>query len=235
VKHHVAAAVFLFFCLVSSSPAQARFPGREVAKPQSEVRDSFLSYFIGLVDSDCVGYADGPFLHEILPEFHSFYSLPFEQIHTVRRSHAGDGVYDAVDFDRGLTLPIPFRLIFVSPGTITASQSIVYRETRYPSVVVRADGGDEITLSPMYVFEQVSGRFQIDFDPWIHVFFGRIVDDVNITRVLLFLDGGTWYGALMGRGSKGQLVAGYFDFKENRILVPVPRRFAALGTRFPPP
>jgi hypothetical protein len=233
VRPNQATAALLFFCLVSSSPAQARFPGREIAKSQAEVRDSFLSYFIGLVDANCTGYADGAFLHAILPEFVSFYSLPFEQILQVRREAADGGALVTVDFAQGLTLPIPFRVLWDTPGTITATPTIAFRETRLSAAIV-ADGAQELRLSPFYVFDSSAGRFSIDFDPWIDVLLGRAVDDVDITRVLLFSFDGTWYGALMGKGYDGQLVAGYFDFKENRILVPVPRRFRDIGVEYGP-
>jgi hypothetical protein len=232
VKRRLARVTLLLIWAASSSPAQARFPGREAAKPLSEVRDSFLGYFVGLVDSNALGFADSGYLHEVLPEFTAFLSLPFEDILRVSRRQGEDGILVSVDFRSEVRIPIPFRVLWDTPGAISAGRFIAYRETRLQEVVLSEDGSGQVLLSPVYVFDRVAGDFFIDFDPWIDVLLGRAVDDVHITRVLLFRYGKTWYGGLMGKGYEDQLVVGYFDLTSNRILVPVPRRLRALSSRF---
>jgi hypothetical protein len=86
-------------------------------------------------------------------------------------------------------------------------------------------------LEPVYIYDVVSGAVRIDFDPWIDTLLGKAVDDVNVQRALLFRMDGVWYAALMGSGYQGQLVIGYFDLADNRILVPVPARLRAVGAR----
>jgi hypothetical protein len=200
--------------------------------PGSVVRDSFLGYFVGLVDSDATGFADAAYLHEVLPEFVSFHSLAFEDILRIVRERDAGGATVAVELRSELDFPIPFRILWDTPGTIRASRRIVLRETRVPAVTVPADGGEGLELAPTYVYEIVEGRFSIDFDRWIDVLLGGAVDDIDVSRLLVFRVGDRWYGALMGAGYEGQLVAGYFDFRDNRILVPVPRRWRRIGALF---
>jgi hypothetical protein len=196
------------------------------------VRDSFLGYFVGLVDADAVGFADSAYLHEVMPEFQSFFSLPFEDILSVSRAREAGGAVIEAHFRSGLRLPIPFRVLWDTPGTILATEKVVFRETRLAAWTAPSDGGPALELAPLYVFDLVAGRFSFDFDVWLDVLLGRAVDDIDVARVLLFLNDGTWYGALMGTGYDGQLVIGYFDFRDNRILVPVPRRLRGIGPRF---
>jgi hypothetical protein len=232
VRLHPTPALFFFVCALSSSPAQERFPGREVAKSLGVVRDSFLGYFVGLIDADAVGFADSAYLHEVLPEFQSFFSLPFEDLLRVSRTREEGGAVVSVHFRTALELPIPFRVLWDTPGTIRATESVTLRETRFAAWTAPHDGGPALLLAPLYVYDVVAGRFSIDFDLWLDLLLGMMVDDIDITRILLFLNDGTWYGALMGTGYDGQLVIGYFDFRENRILVPVPRRLRGIGPQF---
>ena len=120
--------------------------------------DSFLGWFVGLVDADAVGYADGGYLHEVLPEFRSFYSLPFEDIRVVRRWRDAAGtVRVAVDFRGGLELPIPFRVLWDTPGTIRATERIEFTETRVAGAVVDGPAG-RLDLRPLYVFDIVDRK-----------------------------------------------------------------------------
>ena len=226
-----------FLCLLglSSSPAEPLFPGREVAKTTSEVRDSFLGYFVGIVDSDSTGHADAAYLHEVLPEFQSFLSLPFEYIRDVSRWGDDSSAIVTLVFRGAVSIPIPFRVLWDTPGSISASERVVLRETRLRASTVGGEGSGRITFAPFYLFDLTEGDFFIDFDPWIDVLLGRAVDDVHVVRVLLFGFNGKWYGALMGKGYERQLVVGYFDFTDNRILIPVPRFLWDIGTRFVPP
>lgn len=196
------------------------------------VRDSFLGYFVGLLDADAVGFADAAYLHEVLPEFKSFYSLAFEDLLRVSRVQEEGGAIVAVHFRSALSLPIPFRVLWDTPGTIRATETVELRERRLARWTSPEDGGPTVLLAPLYVYDVVAGRFSIDFDLWLDLLLGAAVDDIDITRILLFLNDGTWYAALMGTGYDGQLVIGYFDFRENRILVPVPRRLRGIGPRF---
>jgi hypothetical protein len=193
-------------------------PGREIARPKTEIFDTFLGYFVGVVLSDALGYADAEYLHRLMPEFDAFLSLSFEDIRRVGRSRASDGTRITVDFRGPIVLPIPFKILWDTPGSIHAADTVTARETR----IALLEGPEP--LSPVYVYDIEAGELWIDFDPWIDVLLGRAVDDVVIRRALLFRMSGKWYAALMGSGYEGQLVAGYFELASNRIVVPVPRR-----------
>jgi hypothetical protein len=229
MSRHVAVALLLLCCALPG-PSQAPFPGREVAKPQAEVWDTFLGYIVGLVDADIEGFADGALLDRIMPEFDAFLSLPFEEILRVSRARDARGAFVRIDFRSPITLPIPFRILWDTPGSIHADRRVTLRETRIPAHRVSGPGGP--LLSPLYVYDVVQGSAGIDFDPWIDGLLGAAVDDVEIRRVLLFRMEDRWYGALLGPGYAGQLVAGYFDLGANRILVPASRRLRSVGLAF---
>jgi len=175
--------------------AEPLFPGRAASLPKTQVFDTFLGYFAGLVVSDALGYADTSYLHMLMPEFDSFLSLSFEQIRRVSRSRSDAGTQVAVRFSAPMTLPIPFKVLWDTPGTIHATSTVAARETR----IAAAEGG----LSPVYVYDVVEGELRIDFDPWLDGLLGRAVDDVSIRRALLFRLDGRWYAGADGSGLRG--------------------------------
>jgi len=207
-------------------------PGREVAKPHSEVIDSFFGYFIGVVDADATGMMDTDYLHEVLPEFVTFFSMPMEELGTMTRLKEGERIAVTLTFKRDVHLDIPLKILWDTPGYLEAGGSLTLEETRYQKLVIPVSKWRNIELAPVYAYEITEGYFFIDFDDWLDILLGNAVDDLYITTVVVFKFDDIWYGAMMGRGYREQAVIGIFNFRDNRILVPIPHRFRTIGPFF---
>ncbi len=207
-------------------------PGREVAKPHSEVMDSFFGYFIGVVDADATGMMDTDYLHEVLPEFVGLFSMPMEELGTMTRLKEGESIAVTLTFKKDVHLDIPLKILWDTPGYLEAGGSLTLEEKRYEKLVIPVSKRRNIELAPVYAYEVTDGYFFIDFDDWLDILLGNAVDDLYITAVVVFKFDDTWYGAMMGRGYREQAVIGIFNFKNNRILVPIPYRFQTIGPFF---
>ena len=83
----------VIFCLLLPLPGLLgnELPGREVWLPESEVKDRFFSYLIGLVQVDTCGVLDAGDLESILKDFKGQTSIPFELIKVIKRECADAG------------------------------------------------------------------------------------------------------------------------------------------------
>ena len=207
-------------------------PGRHVAKPHSEVIDSFFGYFIGVVDADATGKMDTDYLHKVLPEFVNFFSMPMEELGDLTRVKEDGEIHVTLTFKQDVRLDIPIKILWDTPGYLAAGGSLTMRETRYGELTLPVSRTRSVELAPVYAYEIVDGYFFIDFDDWLDVLLGNAVDDVYIERIVVFRYEGTWHGAMMGWGYRKQVVIGIFNFRDNSIVVPIPRRFRYLGQYF---
>ena len=103
-------------------------PGREVWLPESEVKDRFFGYMIGLIQVDTCGVLDTEDLASVLDGFKGKTSIPFERIRDIRRDcGGGDGrPVDtkaravSISFYEDLKTPVPYHILGYHPGSVQA-------------------------------------------------------------------------------------------------------------------
>jgi hypothetical protein len=117
---------------------------------------------------------------------------------------------------------MPLDILGYHPGSIDASQTIVLR--RQPRDDVLAGG-----VFHWFTIEQ--GYAQVDFDEWLDVLAGPLLDDFLLAGVALFTHRDRWHAMLVGRGVRGQAVPWAFNLARPRIIFPIPREFANLAER----
>ena len=200
-------------------------PGREVALPASQVRDTFFAWLLGIIDGGLDVELDNATLREALAEFRSTVNLPFDRIRVVRhvaaRPTAGSM---AILFDAPLTVPVPFAILWYHPGSIRASALVSFDETRIERAAV---DGEE--AGPIYLFRLERGDVVVDVDDWIDVLFGSLIDDVSVCLVAVLRWDGAWRCLLGGTNRDGKRYVAAFDFSRNAIQYPVPAALTRLG------
>ena len=109
----IVAVVILCLLMPLAGLAGGDLPGREVWLPESEVKDRFFSYLIGLVQVDTCGVLDAEDLEGILREFRGETSIPFEIIRDISRD-CGDAVGPkevSIRFNKELQTPVPYSIL----------------------------------------------------------------------------------------------------------------------------
>jgi hypothetical protein len=199
-------------------------PGKEVLLSREEVKDSFLGYVIGLIQTDTAARVDRDYILELLPELEGFPGL--QRIREVGWQASGDPAGPALSFsfDGELDYPVPISIFGYHPGSIRASRAIVLRE------VQRGSGGDALA-GPFHLFEVEQGYARVDFDEWLDVVAGRLLDDFSLAAIEILTFHGRWHALLVGRGARDQPVAWVLDLSRNQIVFPVPRELASHAGR----
>jgi hypothetical protein len=202
-------------------------PGREVAVPPKEVKDSFFAYVIGIISTGIEVDIDSEGMREVLTEFRTSLDLPFDLIERVRQARGigGGGGALGLDFVADAAIPIPFSFLGYHPGSIRVTKELLFDRivTGYPDA--RAGGG-EIAV---YRLAIARGRLVVDMDRWLDDLLGDYVDDLPVENLVFFRWKGDWTGLLQGAGYKGQPLRAFFNFRRNRIIFPVPAELDGLG------
>jgi len=218
----------LLFCLAALAPAASGVadptrgnPGREISMPPGQVKDSFFSYLIGIVQHGVDVDIDNDEMRDVLTEFRTTLDVPFDLVRRV--SQRTDPVTRertvCVQFDSGVRIPIPYSLLFYRPGAIVTDPSLVFRVTRGTYRAV----GDSDVRSRVCKLTLVRGRLVIDIDNWLEALFRGRLEDASVKTIVLFTWEGEWLGLLQGRGVRtGRVMRSYFNFTRNTILYPVP-------------
>ncbi len=209
----------------------AQRPGREISLPPREVKDSFFAYVLGIIKADIDVELDAAAMREVLTEFRTSLDLPFDLIARVsqRRASEPDARIVEIGFAGPVTIPIPFSILGYHPGSVRASETVRFHETRstYP------DGRQGATAdAPVFRLAVESGALLIDMDQWLDDLFGDYVDDLPVQNMVLFTWKGEWMGLLQGLGYKGQSLRAFFNFRRNRIVFPIPAELDAAGRGF---
>ena len=205
-------------------------PGREISLPPREVKDSFFAYVIGIIREGIDVELDAEAMRGVLTEFRSTLELPFDLIARVSQSRTTqpDERILEIAFRGPVTIPIPFSLLGYHPGSIRATQNVVFRETRFTYPDARQPGAD----APVFRLSPASGTLIVDVDQWLDDLFGGYVDDLPVQNLVFFTWKGEWMCLLQGRGYKGQPLRAFFSFRRNRIVFPVPAELDSLGRAF---
>jgi hypothetical protein len=208
----------------------AERPGREISLPPREVKDSFFAYVIGIIRAGIDVELDAEAMREVLTEFRTSLELPFDLIARVSQRRAGepDARRLEIAFRGPVTIPIPFSLLGYHPGSIRASETVGFRETRFTYPDGRQNGAD----APVFRLAVESGVLLVDVDRWLDELFGDYVDDLPVQNLVFFTWKGEWMCLLQGRGYKGQSLRAFFNFRRNRIVFPIPGELDALGRGF---
>jgi len=215
------------FCVVAAVAAQDQplsaslRPGREISLPPTEVKDTFFAYVVGIIAAGAEVDIDNAQMRDILTEFKSSLSLPFDLIARVTQ-HTDPGTAQAaigLDFLRDVNIPIPFSLLFYHPGSIVASQDLLFQVTRSSMKDPAALG----VMVPVYDLSLTQGSVLVDIDDWLEVLFRAYLEDTMIKHIVFFQSKGDWIGMLEGSGKRsGRVLRAYFNFTRNVIVFPPP-------------
>jgi hypothetical protein len=217
-------------CIRASAQVPTERPGREISLSSREVKDSFFAYVIGIIRAGVDVELDAAAMREVLTEFRTSLALPFDLIARVSQRRAGESGARTVQvgFVRPVTIPIPFSLLGYHPGSIRATQTVSFHETRFTYPDPRQDGAE----APVFRLAIEAGVLLVDMDQWLDDLFGDYVDDLPVQNLVFFTWKGEWMGLLQGRGYKGQSLRAFFNFRRNRIVFPIPGELDALGRGF---
>lgn len=230
------ATATVLFCLLLplSGIAGGDLPGREVWLPESEVKDRFFSYLIGLVQVDTCGVLDAGDLESVLEDFKGQTSIPFELISTIKRD-CGDGIGPrevSITFEKELKTPVPYSILGYHPGSVNTSRMVRFYEWEIPYKTLRWSRREPVDLTQIYVFGLYEGWAVVDVDAWLDALLGGLLDDTRIVVLALFKYEGDWHGLAAGYGPSGEGRSGIFNFGQNRILFPTPQHLRMLGPYF---
>jgi hypothetical protein len=219
-------AAFLILA-VQGVPVQAappvQRPGREVSFAPTEIKDTFFAYVLGIIRAGVEVDIDNATMRSILVEFKSALSLPFDLISRVTQhtEEAEGGRAIGIEFSRGVSIPIPFSLLFYHPGSIVATKTVSFAETTGPG--------------PAYILSLAEGSILVDIDDWLEVLFRAYIEDTWIRHLVFFPWRGDWIGLLQGTGRRtGREIRAYFDFTKNTILFPTPAALDVIGRSYLP-
>jgi hypothetical protein len=208
-------------------------PSRSVSLPSSQVKDTFFAYVLGIIATGVEVDVDNVQMREILTEFKSSLSLPFDLIarvtqHTERGASSEERLI-GLEFSDLVTIPIPFSILFYHPGSIVASRDLVFSVAR-SALEDRGAPGKPDTATPVFDLSLTGGSVLVDIDDWLEVLFRAYLEDTWITHIVFFTWQGDWIGLLAGDGRRtGRELRAYFDFTRNRILFPAPDSLDVTG------
>jgi hypothetical protein len=184
----------LLFCIVvwaAAPPACANpgllFPGREIALSEEEVKDSFFAYVIGVIRSGIEVRLSNADLREILTEFKTSLDLPFDLISSVVQHRVPEASYPdlQIAFNSSVKIPIPFAFLGYHPGSIFASEEVLFTETRplrsyylTPQIPDMADA--------VYVMRLSRGAVLVDVDSWLEWLLPSLIQDTIVDIICIF-------------------------------------------------
>jgi hypothetical protein len=224
--------VILTCCLIDIRAGD--LPGREVWLPETDVKDRFYSYLIGLIQADTCGVLLASDLERVLNDYRGKTSIPFETIKDIRREcTGGDAAREvSVAFKQGLEAPVPYSILGYHPGSVTASPTVRFLEYDIPAKSLRWSRNESIELTEIYIFAICEGWAVVDIDAWLDKILGGLLDDTRLVVMALFKYKGAWHGLAAGYDPAGEGRSGIFNFNENKILFPTPRELQMLGPYF---
>jgi len=227
----------LLLALLSICSANARAdspPRRETALPEEEVKDFFFGYFIGLLAADANAVLTADDLRSLAPEYDADPNFPFHRIAKVQRkpTMGSDHAEIRIDFTEEMEFDLPFDILGYRPGSISLSQTLRLRETRFPPLQVNRETRNQARLDLLWVLELRQGNVFFDFDGWLDTLAAGLIDDMCVRRLYVFRFDGSWYGVLEGVGHRGRIITGTYDFQQNRIVVPPPKELRHFSDNF---
>jgi hypothetical protein len=228
------AAVLIILALPLPHATGGDLPGGEVSLKETEVKDRFFSYLIGLAEVDTCGMLDATDLSRVLSEFRGQTAIPFETIKNISRECAGpnEPKQVAIRFTDELRTPVPYSILGYHPGSVRASPTVKFYEWDIPRKTLRWNRDESLHLSEIHVFGIYEGWAVVDVDAWLDAVLGDLLDDARIVVLALFKYQGDWHGLAAGYGPSGEGRSGIFNFSQNQILFPTPGNLRILGPYF---
>ena len=207
--------------ILAAVAALAENPPRSIAMPESEVKDVFFGYIVSILLEDAELDIDGNRLLEMFPEFaNGEGQVPFHEITRVARI-PGRAPEVIIELTNRLDYPVPVDILGYHPGRVFSSRRIVFDERRH----VEADPD----FGRIRLVWLRSGELGIDFDGWLDVLLGSLVDDVS-ARVLAVVEyRRTWYLLMGGDTPDGGWITGVYNLQTSRIVVRPPRALTEFG------
>jgi hypothetical protein len=199
----------------------------EAVTPASSVDDPIFAYLVGLVDGDLYGSVDAEALEEAVGRSGKDSRLPYQSLERLTRIK-GPGRFDNrihAIFREPLRLPVPYRILGYSPGTLTGSQTISFREYPLGNFSFHHGKGKErkrSTMTEVRLFGVLDGQLVIDIDGWVDRLAGGKLDDTRVTGLVLFWHGGDRWGMAVGYNRDWKGRSGVLNLRENKIRFPSP-------------
>lgn len=221
----------LIFSILLAAASLHTSDGRNVrpdtVPPATGVKDPVFAYLVGLVDADLYGSVDAPTLESFLRIHSGKSQLPYQHLDQLHRSigvlHRTTTV--SASFRAPLALPVPYRILGYSPGSLRASREVEFREWILGELLIaHTEGGksEEVRLSDVHLFALREGSLCVDIDGWLDRIVGGKLDDTRITGLVLFNWEGERWGLAVGynRAWKGR--SGLLSMREDAIRFPSP-------------
>jgi hypothetical protein len=216
--------------IAAANTLYAQAPGKEIALPPEEVKDTFFAYVIGVIRAGVEVRLFNSDLRGILTEFKSSLDLPFDLISSVSQFREPGVLLPNLEilFNGPVKIPIPFSFLGYHPGSIHASQAIDFTETR----PVSSSPLDIASPDAVYSMRLSRGEVLVDVDGWLEWLLPSLIQDTIVDLICIYHDDSGWYCLLAGTGrNTGTPIRQFFDFTRNRIVIPVSARQKELGER----
>lgn len=201
-----------------------------------DVRDPVFAYLAGLIDSDLYGSIDAATLGRVVARTNRTTRLPYEYLHLLTRevetrSHTAMVV---AEFNKPLSLQIPYQMLGYHPGRLRSTQTVRMREWLLGDTVFAFDADGKkgmIRLTDIHLLAVLDGKLMVDIDGWLDRMAGGKIDDTLVTGLILFRSGGERYGMAVGYNRKWQGRSGLLSFREDEIRFPSPAEMKVAAWR----
>ncbi|MFW6356208.1 MAG: hypothetical protein ACOC2Y_05765 [Spirochaetota bacterium] len=181
--------------------AVAQLPSKDVAAPESWVKDDFIAYMHGVIYGDHELGVSGAAFRAAYPEFDTDRWTPFDEIERIARTHTEDGVIVMVEFEAPMRHTVEaVNILGWRPVRLEGSRRIVGREVHAdsPEGVRYRRIAEEHGTENLVVFPLVDSEMRVDIEDWVDVVLGPLVDDIDVRIVAMGRYDGVWYGMMGG-------------------------------------
>jgi len=193
----------------------------------ADVHDPVFAYLVGLVDGGLYGMIDAKTLEQAVQRADSGSQLPYQHLRSLTRTIEREFQTARIDasFDKGLSLPIPYRILGYSPGRLRSTQRVSFHEWILGEIIIAHGEGAaarEVRLSDVHLFAVRDGTLRVDIDGWLDALLGGKLDDTRITGLVLFRWDGERWGIAVGYNEDWGGRSGLLSLREDEIRFPSP-------------
>lgn len=179
------------------------------------------------MDEDLCGSIDAATLDSTVRQASRESRLPYQHLRVLTREPEPDSPTMRIEasFREPLRLPVPYQILGYNPGSLRASQNVVFREWNLGRLSLEHRDGkkkQEVVLSDVHLFGVRQGTVWVDIDGWIDRMLGGQMDDTRITGLVLFRHEGQRYGMAVGYNRSWQGRSGLLSLAEDKIRFPSP-------------
>ena len=207
---------------VSAAVAHSYLPPRDIAVPESQVKDAFFGYVVGILLQDEALDGNGESLLAMFPEFaDGSGQVPFHEMTRMVRAPGSRGTEITLELKNRLSYPVPVDILGYHPGMVISSPRLVFDEREYVS--------PDPDFGAVWLEWLRDGELAIDFDGWLDFLLGSWVDDVSVQLLAVAEYQSRWYILLGGDTPRGRWITGVYDLQSSRIVVRPPQALRLLG------